>query len=260
MPDVSAIAAVLSPFLALIPAAEPTWTAFLVLGLLGGLLALDETALAQTWFSQPLPAGLLTGALCGDPLTGLAIGLPVQLILAGNIPVGQTFTGDAVAPMVAAVGAVSLSGLRLSPALSGAGSDLLPLIGWTIVGIGIFSSAGHFTVQLERRVHSLWMREGHRTLRDGRLHRVERIHIRCLVATFLRGVLVTIVLLIVLRRVWLPLFEHLPGLLHGALAMMPLLLPGLAVGNLIDRFGLRAGWLWISTGAAVGFVATRFWL
>ena len=42
-------------------ASEPSWTGLGLVAVLGGLLALDETALAQTWFSQPLPAALLTG-------------------------------------------------------------------------------------------------------------------------------------------------------------------------------------------------------
>ncbi len=56
------------------------------LGLLAACLAVDDVSWAQTWFSQPLVAALLTGFFCGNPLTGLAIGLPLQLVLAGNLP------------------------------------------------------------------------------------------------------------------------------------------------------------------------------
>lgn len=250
--------AVPTAFLALVPAADPTWTSFLLLGLLAGLFSLDDTALAQTWFSQPLPVGLLTGAFCGDPLTGLAIGLPIQLILAGNLPVGQSFTGDPIGPLVAVVGAVVLSGNSLTPALSLESLTEIPFIGWMIVAVGVLSSAGHLLIQMERRAHSLWMLEGHRTLRDGRLHRIERIHARCLFTTFLRGFVVTVVLLPILIRLWIPLFELLPAVVSNALGMLPLLLPGLGIGNLIDRYGLRSSWLWVSSGAIASFVLTRY--
>jgi len=75
------------------------WWALPAIGLLAGILALDETAVGQTWFGQPLAAGVLTGYLFGDPVTGLAVALPLQIGLAGNLPVGQTFTGDRVWPL-----------------------------------------------------------------------------------------------------------------------------------------------------------------
>lgn len=239
-------------------AGDPTWNSMILLGLLAGLLSLDDTALAQTWFSQPLPVAVLTGAFCGDAVTGLAIGLPVQLVLAGNLPVGQSFIGDPVTALVAGVGAVVMSGRGLSPALAEVGLAQLSFTGWMIVAIGIFSSAGHSMIQMERRAHSLWMLEGHRTLRDGRLGRMEGIHARCLFTTFLRGFVTTIILVLIFRRLWIPAFSHLPGFVVTALAMMPLLLPGLGLGSLIDRYGLRASWAWVSAGTLIAFVVTRY--
>jgi hypothetical protein len=63
---------------------------------------------------------------------------------------------------------------------------------------------------------------------------------------------------LVLRRLWIPLFDHLPLLLLGALGMLPLLLPGLGIGNLIDRYGLRSSWPWLVSGTAISYVVTRF--
>ncbi len=244
--------------MAWVPAADPTWTSILLLGMLAGLLCLDDTALAQTWFSQPLPVGVLTGAFCGDPLAGLAIGLPVQLILAGNLPVGQSFTGDHVTSLVAIVGAVVLSGRDLGLALGARTLGEIPFVGWMVLAVGLFSSAGHFMIQLERRAHSVWMLEGHRTLRDGRLGRIEQIHARCLFTTFLRGFVTTVIMLLLIRRLWIPAFDHLPNLVLGALGMLPLLLPGLGIGNLIDRYGVRSSWPWLVSGTAISYLVTRF--
>jgi len=126
------------------------------------------------------------------------------------------------------------------------------------VAVGLLSSGGHLMVQMERRAHSLWMLEGHRTLRDGRLHRIERIHARCLFTTFLRGFATTAILVPVLLKVWIPLYDQLPDLVLAALGMLPLLLPGLGIGNLIDRYGVQSSWLWVVSGATVSFVLTRY--
>ncbi len=106
------------PWLALTLVPDNSFISLALLALLAGLLALDDVALGQTWFSQPLPAALLSGFFCGDPLTGLAIGLPLQLILVVNLPVGQSFTGDPSVAIVAAVGATVLSGQSLTRALT----------------------------------------------------------------------------------------------------------------------------------------------
>ncbi len=113
---------------AVAPGAALPWAGLATVGLLGALLALDDTAYAQTWFSLPLPAALLTGLALGDPLTGLALGLPLQLVLAGNLPVGQSFTGDPTVATVATVGAAVLDGQAHAPALGGGGLGL-PVLG-----------------------------------------------------------------------------------------------------------------------------------
>lgn len=229
----------------------------LLLGLFGGLLALDDTALAQTWFSQPLPAAILTGAFCGDALTGLAIGLPVQMALAGNLPVGQSFVGDHVTAVVAVVGAVVLSAQELTPALGGGEMASVSFVGWMIVAVGLVSTIGHFAVHWERQAHSVWMLEGHQTLRDGNLERIDRLHARCLFATFLRGFVTTALLVPLLVSWWIPLYAHLPAVFLRVLGMVTVLLPGIGIGSLIDRYGVRRSWLWLVGGLAVASVMTR---
>ncbi len=236
----------------------PDYFVLPLLGLLAGLLALDDTAFAQTWFGQPLPAAVLAGYLCGDPLTGLAVGLPLQLVLAGNLPVGQTFTGDPTSAAIAAVAGILLRGETLTPVLSRGQAGSWPLLGWVILGAGLLSLSGHLLIQAERRWNGLVMLQGHRTLRDGRLGRIEIIHLRCLGTTFLRGAGSGILFVIFMREVWVPIFPVLPDFFQAALGTLPLLLPGLGLGTLIDRYGLKSSWRWVGLGFAFTFLAVRF--
>lgn len=239
-------------------AGDAAWPSLLMLGILAGLLALDDTALAQTWFSQPLPAGVLAGWFCGEPAAGMAIGLLLQLIKAGDLPVGQSFIGDAAVPVVAGTGAVVLGGHRLGLPFLDASQHALAFTGWVVLGVGLLSALGHWIIQTERRAHVLWMMEGHLTLRDGALSRIERLHFRCLLTTFLRGFLFGTLFLLVLLRLWLPAFDYLTPRLREAAAMLPLLLPGLGIGTLIDRFAGRRNWIWMGV-ASVGAFALARW-
>jgi len=227
---------------------DTSLVSLLVLGFLAAFVAVDDVSLAQTWFGQPLVSALLTGFVCGDPLTGLAIGLPLQLVLAGNLPVGQSFTGDPGVAIVATVAAACLSGQNFIPTFRGSNFDNLGLLGWTILAAGMLSALGHLIVQAERKANGLLMLQGHKTLRDGSLVRIEAIHVRSLGTTFGRGFVLVLLYLLFLMKVWLPGYSFLPRQLHEALGMLPLLLPGLGLGTLVDRFGLRHSWRWLLLG------------
>jgi mannose/fructose/N-acetylgalactosamine-specific phosphotransferase system component IIC len=231
----------------------------LVLAVAAAFLVLDDTSLAQTWLGQPLPASLLAGLICGEPATGLAIGLPFQLLTVGNLPVGQTFTGDRISAVMAGVAAATLSDWQLSVLAEPMSSETAARLGWILIAVAVASSLSHWVVQFERRMHFLWMLEGHRSLRDGNLLRFDLIHLRCLLATALRGAGLVLIWLVLFVFFWIPSLDQLPPRLLEALAYLPLLTPALAVGILLDRYGWRVGWVWLSAGLAGGLLTT-WWL
>ncbi len=233
--------------------AEP-WALAGWLALLAGCLALDETSLAQTWLSQPLPAALLAGLACGHPAAGLAVGLPLQLVLTMNLPVGQTVTGDASGAAVAAVGAVAWRGLAPAPLGAGAGAGDGALAGWLLLGAALVCLAGHPLVQAERRLHLVWMLRGRRTLRDGWLGRVEAIHGLCLAAAFVRGALFAVAGLLALGGLWLPAFAELPAALRPGLALLPWLAAALGLGAVLERYGVGRHVRWVAAGLAAGWL------
>lgn len=238
-------------FLAFILVADSSVGALVWLGLLGAFVAIDDVSVAQTWFGQPLVAALVAGYFCGDPLTGLAIGLPLQLILAGNLPVGQSFTGDPGVAVVATVAAACLSGREFVPTFHESSFSDLGLLGWIILAAGALSALGHPIIQAERKASGLLMLQGHKTLRDGSLVRIEAIHLRCLATTFARGFILVPLFLLVLMKFWLPLYIYLPDKIQQAMGMLPLILPGLGLGTLVDRFGLKRSWLLLLAGMLI---------
>ncbi len=58
------------------------------MSLAGGVLSLDKTAAFQTGISRPIVVGPLTGYLLGNAEAGLMVGVLLELLLIGNLPVG----------------------------------------------------------------------------------------------------------------------------------------------------------------------------
>jgi mannose/fructose/N-acetylgalactosamine-specific phosphotransferase system component IIC len=226
------------------------------LGLLAAVLSVDETALVQSWLSQPLPAGILAGLVAGDPVTGVALGLPLQLITVGNLPVGQSLIPETVGPVVGGVGAILAGGHHLLPLPDLQGTWNGALHGWILLAVVLASVAGHGIIQLERRLHFLWVLSGHRHLREGSFRGFERLLARCVFFTALRGFCLAAVWFWLFGELWLPLLGRMPERLWPGLACLPWLAVPLAVVVLMNRYGFRVSWPLglLGFGVALGLI------
>jgi len=80
--------------------------------LIGALISLDTVAIFQVLISQPIIACTLIGWLSNDPITGIHIGLMMQLIWISTLPVGAvTFPDGNLGAIVAAIIAVNTVGI-----------------------------------------------------------------------------------------------------------------------------------------------------
>ena len=239
---------------------EAPWLVWAALALLGAWLAADENSLVQTWFSQPLPAALLAGLICGDPAATVLPGLLMQLLVLGNLPVGGSFSLDPSSAAVGTAGGAVLAGWR--PV-----GDPLAAVSWTgasaeatggLVAMFLVASllAGRL-VHLERRIRMRWMLDGYRSVRDGDVARLERLHGRCLAVTAARGAAVTLLLAVIIAAAAPLVPDRLPAAVREPLGLLPLMAPGLAAASLIERFGPRRAWPLVLAGAAAGLLLVR---
>jgi len=238
------------------------WPVWVALPALGAWLAADDTSLAQTWFSQPLPAAILTGVILGDPGAALMPGLLMQLVVLGNMPVGASFRLDAAGATVGVVGGSMLAGWSPTANLLSVATWTGPSaesLGWLLVLTVAASLAGGWVVHGERRRRLGWMLDGYRSVRDGDLARLEGLHRRCLLVTLVRGALLTVVWILAAAWLWhLDFPARTVAPLRGALGLVPLMVPMLAVGSVSERFGPRRAWRLVLAGGATGFLVA--WL
>ncbi len=224
------------------------WPAWLIVAAVGAWLTLDETALAQTWLAQPLPAAIIAGLLTGDPAAGLLVGLPFQLATLGNLPVGQSFLGDKAAPTVGVVAAAAggLGGQAAAPwSLDPA---VAARVGWLLVLLAVASIVGHQAVKLERALHVRWSASAMRSLRDGNTSRLDAVQGRSLGATAARGAISALLWAWIAGTWWLPALDAAPAFVTETAAMIPVLTPALAVGALAELYGSRRGMRWFAGG------------
>lgn len=66
------------------------WGNLVPLALLGGVLGLDVVSFPQAMISRPLVAATLTGALLGEPMSGLLLGAALELIALETLPFGAS--------------------------------------------------------------------------------------------------------------------------------------------------------------------------
>lgn len=94
---------------------------YLTTGALAVLLGLDRTAFLQSMVSRPLVAGPLAGWFLGIPLTGLEVGMLLELLWLGRLPVGTVIPPDdtqvAIGATLLALTLQRLFGLHGMPAV-----------------------------------------------------------------------------------------------------------------------------------------------
>lgn len=147
----------------------------LVLSLLGGILALDQTSLGQFMVSRPLVSATLAGWILGDPASGLAVGALLEVLVLPAFPIGGArFPEGGPAGVVAAGAAAEGPGGILGPGLA---------VG---VALGaVWGVLGGWTVTVLRRLNERFAalpEEGPLAAR-----RVVSGHLAALASDFLRG-------------------------------------------------------------------------
>ncbi len=73
---------------------EHVLTRCITVSLAGGALSLDRTAAFQTMVSRPIVTAPIIGWILGNPLMGLAVGVILEVLFIGDLPVGSHIPVD----------------------------------------------------------------------------------------------------------------------------------------------------------------------
>lgn len=218
---------------------------WLAVSVLGGLVGVDATSVAQTMISRPIIAATLTGVLLGRPAEGLLLGSILELFALVILPVGAARYPESSTASVAAVAAYASA----APAFSASVALLATLFAllWEGVGGASVVYARRFN---ERFVDITGATDPGRTL--------ERKHRLAVLVDFARAALVTLagaivgsLALRVLAGLWSLDAKVAPAILSIGICCM--------IGASLPLFGgLRAQKLAFGIGLTLGLLILLF--
>lgn len=228
------------------------WAQLLVVGLYGGLLALERRAVLQAMFSRPLVAATGMGILLGDPTTGLWVGVLLELFHLGGAALGAALpeheTLSATTTSAAAI--LMAGGAGASPAM------------WTL-SILLCGGAGSLGRWMERRLDADTARHAltaSTRAEHGALGKAMRQNIWALWAPFLAFGVVTAAFG-ALGLLLHPLVTGLPESLEQGLTWAYPAMLSVAAACGVRGSRARASGLWGTIGGiAVALMAVALWV
>ena len=223
-----------------------SFTPYLLGAGMAALLGLDRTAALQIMISRPLVAGPLVGLLLGDAMTGLTVGMLLELLWLCRMPVGASIPHDDTQVAVAATTlAIALSGTV------GRG------VGLTLCALLVALPLGKIGQVVERTVRSrnqLLPAAAQRVLHQGGLPAIERLHLLGL-GNFALGALTTYTAIVLIGR-WLVITgsPYFLDLLTRQAVWIKLALILVGVATLLQALNVRRAYALFLSGFLLTFL------
>ena len=212
----------------------------------GTLVGLDLVSVPQMMIARPIVAGPIAGAILGDAVTGLQLGVLFELFQYDILPVGAVRYPEYGPATVAAVSAAH------------AAAGTLGLGVGALVGL-ITAMAGGASLQAVRRLNTRAVHRAAAALESGEPRTLERLHVAGILRDAARAAIVT--------AIGLGLAQLARDSLHGTLSPRGVVLlnvasvgAALAAGTAgtLRLIGRGPGLRWFAVGLVGGAVAV--WL
>lgn len=154
------------------------------------LTGLDRVALVQSMISRPLVAGPLTGWALGDPLVGLEVGMLLELLWLGRLPVGAAIPPDDTQVAVGATVIAASTGHAV-------GFDGMPLVIMAVLIAIPLGKFGQVFDKLARQVNDRLALSGYSALMSDNPLTMTRCHLLGLVSFGLASLATALVIVLV---------------------------------------------------------------
>lgn len=160
---------------------------FVIIGLLGAMVAIDTTVFGQFMVSQPLFSSALAGYIFGDVGAGIQVGIIMQLIWLKLVPAGGTIFLNGNLGTLTAVCAMFLV------------IDQFPyskeslMFTTIIIGIVLSYVYGYFTVLQRKNINEFLCEKALSSLRERNIRLFQFYHFSGVVVTAMSGIVICVV-------------------------------------------------------------------
>lgn len=211
---------------------------------------IDRTAAFQMMLSRPIVAGPLAGLVLGQPLVGLQVGLLVELLWLGRLPVGASIPPD---DTQLAVGTTFLA-ISIQPT---AELQSVAILFAVVISMPL-AKCGQIFDRFARRANDTVSRRAGRQVQSGDLNAVRRLHMVGLGHFALAALSTFLVIVVVGSVLRLLLFPTVLGLLKAPSGWMQLLFP--LVGAAMLLASINVSRVMSLFGASFLSAALMLWL
>jgi mannose/fructose/N-acetylgalactosamine-specific phosphotransferase system component IIC len=222
-------------------------TELILMVLLGGVVALDNTEAFQTMLSQPLLVGPAVGLLLSDLEGGLRMGILLQLAYLWVMPIGTADLPDpSVGSLVGCAGYVLLG--RLFP------DKPYVLLFLVLLFTILFSQFCGWGLIQQRRLNRKLLPRADVCAEKADTRGLSRLFLWGLGLSFLRGMAFSVLGLVCILVLLKPLMNLLNPVTDLHLPNLQTALWGWGTGTMIYLFGRKGNLLWSACGVVLGVI------
>lgn len=186
----------------------------------GAIILLDKMAVGEFGISQPIIACSLMGLIFRDFHTGLFLGVALQLVWIGALPLGSKEPPDnQTAGIVAVAGFLLLKQTSFLPVQTGGGYDE-QIIFVSLIFAGLASIIGQYSTMTLKKINNRLLSAIQQNLSD---RSVRCANLTGLTISFIRG-FITIGFFLLLFIITAPLIKFLPQFSYRELLTLPLII------------------------------------
>lgn len=222
---------------------------FLLAAFVSAITYIDATAVGQTMISRPIVSAPIIGLIFGDLQTGILVGVLLELLWIGTLPIGATVPPESTFAAVNTVAIAVLTGF----------TDISSLVLIFILLIPFVYLASFLEDKIRSKNNRLTIM-AEKVIEEGRLDKLVLLHFLGLSRFFIKTFVISLIAVLIGYYSIPPIHQALPQSLYNTLQIGGKILPILGVAVVIDLLINKRNWYFLFLGFLLGLFKINLWI